>query len=66
MNAQAEEAALAAMCEAWDNHDRDAASAYWRRFVSLHYGPERVAEMEKRLGLDVHSTAVPQNQCAGR
>jgi len=67
-NAQAEKAALAAMCEAWDNHDREAARDYWRRFVRLHYErtPEVVAEMEKRLGLDVNSTAVPQRECASR
>ena len=62
-HAQAEEYALAGMCEAWDDHDREAASAYWRRFVRLHYGVERVAEMERRLGL-VHSAAVPQRECA--
>ena len=51
--AQLEESALTAMCEAWDGHDREAASAYWRRFVRLHYErtPETVAEMERRLGL---------------
>lgn len=52
-NAEAEEATLAAMCEAWDEHDVEAAREYWRRFVELHYArtPETVMEMERRLGL---------------
>ena len=53
LHAQAEKDALTGMCEAWDEHDREAASAYWRRFVELHYErtPETVVEMERRLGL---------------
>ena len=53
LHAQRERDALEGMCESWDNHDRQAASAYWRRFVRLHYErtPEMVHEMERRLGL---------------